>query len=615
MKITNCNCGNLIDCGCELSFDSYVSPSLSVLSVGNLIGGTCTLQEYVIDWYRNGVRELVSGVGTDPEIEAYHPFLGTASIPVLPGNWVPVVRYIVVNGVQIFNEKKNCKDWCLWISNLPTVIVVNPINCASTSYPVGNYYDYRIAYVSSQDYSLSSRKIMYMLKDDLTIKYVAFAFHGYTVADRIDIYHNNDTIPVTSVIVGTIGISGNQYTTMPYVFLSGAGPAKFLIDVNGYSVGDYLRIEITPSVLENNFNTNWTLDIKCLDASYLFPSEFFTTAMQTITGLNLVNDIANCRYVLEVTVQEVLNFSISYSPLANWYKYLSLTSVGIGNGGSPTVVGNTYKVYQIRGTSAGLDGYTIPGSGVQLSLVNDISIVKTGNITVITCPTDEDYNAYYNSYNTMMASAWGGRYSSDSSNPNYYRRFLSTIRITNISCGDAAVTIAFNMHPSVIPVFDPVLRTITITTQLITNDLIEEPCNGSYSEAQTIVDGCNGYHNLADFSYLTKCRDVGPFGYGLGIKPTTITNTSYPIGRYYALPLPINLPNELDLFCYDLADFYRPYKFLNYYVEFKLIALPHEENYEVYSRVSADGCYTNTNQRLLYKVENNVVTVNNLPSI
>lgn len=85
VTITNSVCGEEIDCECVVSFDYYEENSVSVLSVGELLGTPCVLEEYVIDWFRNGEHAMVSGKGSDPDIQTFHPFVGIEAVPVLAG--------------------------------------------------------------------------------------------------------------------------------------------------------------------------------------------------------------------------------------------------------------------------------------------------------------------------------------------------------------------------------------------------------------------------------------------------------------------------------------------------------------------------------------------------
>ena len=99
--ITNCNCAIEIDCGCTVAFDTYSDNLYSALSVGNLVGGGCTLDAYVIDWFRDGTHAMTSGKGV-AGLDAYHPFTDGAAIPVQAGVWTPVLRYVVMEGEMVF---------------------------------------------------------------------------------------------------------------------------------------------------------------------------------------------------------------------------------------------------------------------------------------------------------------------------------------------------------------------------------------------------------------------------------------------------------------------------------------------------------------------------------
>ena len=105
---------------------------------------------------------------------------------------MPVIRYVVVGGVKIYNSPtgtgRDCEDWCTNLSDLPVIIVVNPLTCSSTNAPVTPGYNYRLAYSSSQDYNLASRRLRFDLPTDLSAKYFAVNFIAADVVDKLQIY-------------------------------------------------------------------------------------------------------------------------------------------------------------------------------------------------------------------------------------------------------------------------------------------------------------------------------------------------------------------------------------------------------------------------------------------
>ena len=234
MILTNCNCGEKLDCGCTLSFSSYISNPVSVLDIGSLIGGTCSLDAYVIDWYRNGEFYITSGEGGDDDINAFHPFTGTGAIPVPGGTYVPVLRYVVLSGqsTKLFPDKKECSNWCDFTNNLPEVIVVESLDCGKTN--ISGDYQYQMNYVSTQDYSLATRTLNWNLASDT--KYFAFRFQAYTIADKIEIFKNEETTPIMAWIAGS-HLNSNDISTMPYEI---KGEVIQVLVMDTYTTGDYL---------------------------------------------------------------------------------------------------------------------------------------------------------------------------------------------------------------------------------------------------------------------------------------------------------------------------------------------------------------------------------------
>ena len=321
MITTNCNTIEHNACGCTPSFSSYVNNSVSVLSVGNLLGGSCTFTSYVIDWYRNGIHSLVSGtLGSAPDVTAIHPFTGTGSIPVEGGTWVPKIRWVEIGGQKLYSEPKPCKTWCSSLTGLPTITVLS-LNCT-------NYNNYSLNYVSTQDYSLATRTLKWNL--DPSSKYLVVKFTAEMVADKIEVFYKDSTSPLSSWIVG-YNNNSDYDSSMPY--RNYAWETSFLTTFPDYTEGDYGTIKITPSVLETNYNTNWTLNIKCFSPTTDWAGGCTELTSQynnllVDSSLRLVHDPSNCKYVLKgflqtpyTLAQQNANPVLTYLAKVNAYNY------------------------------------------------------------------------------------------------------------------------------------------------------------------------------------------------------------------------------------------------------------------------------------------------------
>lgn len=617
MILTNCNCEHEVDCGCVLSFDEYVANSLSVLSVGNLLGGDCEFEEYVIDWYRNGEHALVSGVGSDPDIQAYHPFLGLASIPVLPGTWVPVVRYVVIDGEIIFSVPKKCKSWCADLSNLPVIIVVSPLNCNSTNSPVNPGYSYRLSYVSSQDFSMAERLVLFQLPTDLSAKYFAFVFNAALVSDKIEIYFNEETIPLTSWIVGTGHSYPADYSEMPYVHRSGF--IDYIITLPDYVSGDYLIIKITPSVFEFNVNTNWQLDIKCLGIED-FGCDYATKYMQQINSVSMFKNVEACMLELTITMEDFFGVLGPSHPMYLMYRYGGLR--GISSGSSLQVpASNQYVLRKDYSKTV----QTTSGSGAlnPTSLVNAAALVyitKVGSLTTIQCTDINDYNSLKAGYEAVQLTSIVTTFENDNTSLKYYRFYVMYVRETLTSCGDTyAQAFSAYFHLNSTFVFDDVNMKVEITSVEIVLGITPEECDGSYSLANTYANSyINTYHNMPDYSVTTICRQNSPLGYVMG--PSGVVNPSVPYQVFmygtYLNHLVLTPCGELPLFCFGLYPHTLYQIFYHFYLRLEFSDDPWEENYRIRAGQTDDGCVETLDYStwpIIYEVVAGAVVTNLLP--
>ena len=90
---------------CNLGFDVYSSSTISVIVAGNLTGScSANITDYVIEWYETSNPNTIvftSGKGTAFLPYSYpHPLTGLQSVPVLTGEYVPVIQKIKLNGIN-----------------------------------------------------------------------------------------------------------------------------------------------------------------------------------------------------------------------------------------------------------------------------------------------------------------------------------------------------------------------------------------------------------------------------------------------------------------------------------------------------------------------------------
>jgi hypothetical protein len=559
MKITNCNCGKLIDCGCTLSFDQYDNNTISILSVSNLVGGTCTLDDYVIDWYEDGEYAFTSAsdIGlTTPEATVFHPFFGEAAIPIVAGSYVPVVRFIVIAGVKLFVNPVKCKDWCNVISNLPEVIVVNALTCGTTGGTVPNAnYQYGITFNYAQDYALASRTLRIYVVE--ATKYVAFHFEGYSVADRIDVYLNEELTPIrnASYIVGT-RFNNWQVTTPPYQIST--TNAKFIVPLPAYTEGNYLRIVITPSVAEVNPLTNWLMAYKCLDMDLTSECNAFTAALSEINpaSFNFAHNPANCGWEFTFTMP----YTGSYSPAVlvptlSKYLYFAETHTNTAVGG------NIYSASLNRTTKAGLMrlGYGRSGGNAYYLAANTfvttagiITVNKTGDIFRWTYDEDADYDRMYNGYLTLLATLWDDNYVADTTNYNHYVWLRIQDRYSDIGCGDVNFTLAnyyFHYLSTVTVGVDGTgKKYFQVEATSIVNGVTQIACDTAYTSLDNVINAAMQTKNLANFTYTTRCSPLeGPMGFR-SYANDLFTTGLFTVFGYYLYTKDM-APHDLGRFC------------------------------------------------------------------
>ena len=617
MILTNCNCAEKIDCGCTVGFDSYESESISVLSVGNLIGGDCTFDEYVIDWYRDGEHALVSGVGNDPDIEAFHPFLGVESIPVIAGTYVPVIRYVIIAGEVIFGTNKKCRKWCEDLLGLPNIIVITvlPIECGlvGTDYQqASTYYDFKLSYNTSQNWALASRKVKFVL--DETAKYFAFAFRAYIVSDQIKIYHSNDlNTPIANYVVGD-ELVDNWESDPPYIRATQYTWFKVPVILPEYTPGAYLIIEILPAVITANPNTNWDLEMVCLDSSYVFECDFIPESQRVFDPdtIEMVWNSAACRF--EATFEFAAPWPVS-SYFTNLFRYSGL---GHSSGGSVLVYGIRAGVSATHQTQVSQSFAFQQGFNTKVSSYGDIYLSKIGLAYVIECDDINDFNEIKASYEYLMSSNFYTNWVDDNTEIAYYRYFYVRWITTSEGCGDNESLLYLRIFIDSNFDFNSSTKTITITTKTISNGLTTsgDSCNTVYSNVSSIfVTPINQTANRTDFSAsLTKCRYSAPFGYGV----FAVIGTTFPFaeGHFaYRFESKYNPPCEIDFgFKKTGVGYFAEAFYLNLRITASLDANGDWidnplENYEVQTLIDKYGNNLTPPYPVVYKKVNGVVTV------
>jgi hypothetical protein len=611
MILTNCNCGEKVNCGCVLSFSNYIQDSISVLDVGTLEGGNCSFDEYVIDWYRDGEHALVSGYGSDPGIEAYHPFTGEAAIPVPGGTWIPVLRYVIFQGTteKVFNKPVQCKKWCKFdSSNLPT-ITISSLYCGLIGTGVNtpsSYYDYKIAYKTTQDYSLAARKVFFTLDSDAY--YFAFYFAAYVVADRLKIFHSSDlNTPLVDIIVGTEQTTHDVESVPKQLDIS---DVKQFIVLPEYTAGDYLVIEITPSVISSNTSTEWDLNLKCLPQSTHFEVNSFNDSIRAWDEdtWTLTFDAVNCEFILSWEHRlSVAKWATTY---LDRYAGGSWTAYHVSVNNNQVSADDNYA-------SASMGNRTTGSYGSKIDSNANINLSKLGNVLTIQCNNQTDYNDLKAGYTNLMSGTWFSDWVDDNTKIEYYRYWQVNWRIAPVQCGDNETYKILYIFIDSDFVWDDVNLKVTITLKSISNGLSDTvPCSTVSSSAATYVGYINNTYNAADYSIDTMCRYTYPFGAGAWKTINVTTSSSYWIWYYYWLDyeyscgLPLSgtwgaaYPNR---FMFTIT--YLLYVVTASKDEFGSFTEDPQENFQVWARWNAKtGGGANSTNILIYEIENGIET-------
>lgn len=632
--ISNCNCPEKVECGCELEFDSYETGTTSVLDVGSLVNlgaESCEIEGYVIDWYRDGELAMVSAseVGLTDEATAIHPFTGNSAIPIEGGTYVPVVRFVIIDGEKIFTTPKLCQKWCDMTITLPEIEVVR-LNCGSSN--ITGHYQFRIIYYSNVPGSLPSRTIAIDLPADQSTKYIAFYFYGANVADQIDVLFNGITT-LTSWVVGD-NLTASQFNTQPY-HRDGTA-CYFVVELPEYEEGDFLKIVISPSIIEEIPQTDWEFRYKCLDNSKDFDCSIFSLALREydITDWSFVHNEAACQR--EFRIKMVYPFPDINSGDNLWFsRYMA---IGTSMWSSATnYLSNQYAGVNLQHTMGYyFSQFYVTNYNIRSATAGNVNLKKVGNVFTFTFSDVDDYNTVYANYQAGIASAWyTTREISDTTDYKYYRFWIFLWRSRPENCGDTTnVSRALTFHVGSSIVFSDSggIYTCTITSLVVTNDYSSDTCNNAVTLINSYIIAVNVAISVSDYDENTLCFEHKMFGYGGGISSVIpqISSSNYGAVSVYSYGN-VGPCLPFDLMC-DPSKMVRPLTVWDGYIWYFRVVVtlvkdsnevdwPRDEetgeyiddpceNFKVYWCLDEDGCYlSNTNDHvLILEVVDGVVT-------
>lgn len=503
--ITNCNCAIELDCGCSVSFDSYSDNLYSALAVGNLIGRECTLEAYVIDWYRDGVPAMTSGKNI-PGLDAYHPFTGGAAIPVQAGVWTPVLRFAVIAGEMVYSRPAACRPWCRDLQGGLPSITVRALGCDIVSGGAPSGYTFRIGYKTSQDYSYATHSIRWDLPADGSMKYLALQFTTYLVPDLVQVFYNDESQPLSQYWVGQ-DLSGMRGDVEPNQVDLQSLKLVANFEERTYHPGDYLIIRITPS---SNPNTEWILDLKCLnEGAFEGNCGFFPVSLRDIDpdSLTMVYDAVNCRYLLTFA-QDVLSSSFALSNLNRYNTIMTNSSSNDSTFNSNTGMGQLILWDKVYCTGEALHThYHVNSAGL-------ISYAKTGNQFTFEFEHADDYSAFKAWYNGNRTNWKFSSFNQDPTHINHYKIHSIHWREVATQCGDVHIPRGIYFHWLSPVTFNDTQRTMSIEFYDIRNQYPNEQprqrCSNTWDQISTWVNACQSTRTAQDWSGTTRCREGRP---------------------------------------------------------------------------------------------------------
>lgn len=499
--ITNCNCAQRITCGCTVSFDAYSDNLYSALSVGNLTGGSCILEGYVIDWYRNGVHTMTSGRNI-PGLDAYHPFTGASAIPVQAGTWKPVLRYVVIAGEKVFPHPRNCQKWCSDLQTELPVITVMSVTCDIVAGNPASGYSFRIGYKTTQDYSFATRSIRWDLPPDGSMKYLALQFTTYYVPDRVQVFYNDETQPLRDIVVG-FDRSGTRVDSDP-IFLDQQW-VKLVANLTEreYQPGDYLTIRVTPS---SNPNTEWVLDLKCLQAD-AFECNLFPVSLREIDldSVTISLDKALCNYQINFNVNPL---SPGYTN-SNIWRYLGISSTTNGPWFDQSTGKATLRMSDrvFCNAQALHTHYDYNSNGL-------ITYAKTGSTFTFTFESRTDFDMYKTWYNYNRSLWKFSSFNPDPTHIDHYKIFQIAWKESPTRCGDVFTHRQVHFHWLSPVVFNDTAMTMAIGFYDIVNQYPNEQprvkCSDTWDVINQWVNACRQAISQPDWSGSTRCREQRP---------------------------------------------------------------------------------------------------------
>jgi hypothetical protein len=535
---------------CNIGFDFYDQNPIAVISVGTITASCETnVTDYVIEWYGPGLGstnvQFTSGLGTD-YIADYlytHPLTGTSQVPVIAGEYTPVISKIKLGGIEYTNL--NCFDF--------TTVNADALTCTNGEGSDNPNYSHKLEFSATVEQAPQPVSTTFIL--DPLKPYFAFRFEGDTIYDTLLINFYGSSYP-TPIILENITQGVDVSETNFDLSLIPKKAKPFVLPTNFSKVlnlsnlivnpGDYLQITISPNPFNNN--TNWKFYCECLETfncdvcydtniTQPFKIKQSTINVSTPTACGLVNigfSLSAC------TNSDLLKYilpGIEYEQTQYYDSYYNITALNAGN------------LSPISQNFCNFGGFTFPSScnAPSTSTITYNKTVSGGQGLISMTFTDvNDLLTYYND--------WQSKYISYSGNPtdctdiDYYRYFVLRIPLAvgSDTCGDTTGFQDYFIHPSAIVTTGGTgPYTMTITMPTISKCITFSPCdlncniNEDVAINQINISSTGITNNISIINntgsrLITPIREVSRLTYSTNI----LSGISY--NDYMAIPKYVN---------------------------------------------------------------------------
>jgi hypothetical protein len=550
---------------CNFGFDVYSSVTFNSRIIAGNLTASCdnNITDYVIEWYN--VNDLttplyVSGLGN--EFEQYqtwtfsHPLTGNTSIPVTSGTYVPVIKYIRLNGINYSSNLENglvqipLED-CL----SQTTIIVQPLTCSNGT-NIGDY-NHLIQFSGSSQGDppelLSSTFIL-----SANTNYFAWRFNAFDVQDTLKItyygsYYNNIPIVLEYWNVGANNTATNYSTNLnPKTVRTFGGSSSYGFNkvtcLTGLtrSNNDYLILEIIPN--QSNPKTDFQLYFTCLenyDCETCYDNYLNTPykiSGSSITGITLSCDRTNVIFVVSgCSTSDVQN--------SDYYKYSRTPGISstVPINSSPDTLSGTTVLFKelfyssIRCSFRGSQSQTFclpPNSNLITFTKNNSGVGGIGNV-LMTFSNIVDLTDFYTTYNQRLNEIG---VESDPTKLGYYSYVILRVPVLsqdpNVAltetCGDTTTFSNYFFHTSSVVTtgitgnnYFMNLTMPTITKQMsFTNCQLN--CDGNVQYQVTLINNqSTGTTNNVSWVNNVGNRVNIPFYDESGLSSGNTTTTAY----------------------------------------------------------------------------------------